>query len=100
MSIAHTTGPWIVNPISARVDCSKQSRKGGLLPIAQMLWPTDEVSEEETFANASLIAAAPDLLAELERMVACAELLGTPLGNMDAARTVIAKARDGGGGGR
>ena len=61
----HTSGPWIVNPFCAQVDCGAVSVKGGLLPVAQMLWPTDERSEAETEANARLIAAAPDLLTAL-----------------------------------
>ena len=62
--MTHTPGPWIVNPFCAQVDCSAVSAKGGLLPVAQMLWPTDERSEAETEANARLIAEAPTLLHE------------------------------------
>ena len=56
-----TPAPWIVHPFNARVDCQKISDKGGLLPVCQMLWPTDERTEQETEANARLIAAAPAL---------------------------------------
>lgn len=38
-----------------------------------MLWPTDERSEEETKANARLIAAAPELYDALEMARYCAE---------------------------
>ncbi|MBB5709298.1 hypothetical protein [Sphingomonas xinjiangensis] len=63
----HTPGPWVLNPFSAQVDCDKPSKLGGLLPIAQMLWPTDERSEEETEANAQLIAAAPTMAAFIQK---------------------------------
>lgn len=58
-----TPGPWIVNPFVAQIDCEKISDKGGLLPVCQMLWPTDERTEAETEATAHLIAAAPDTYA-------------------------------------
>jgi hypothetical protein len=63
--VVFTAGPWIVHPALARVDCQKVSEKGGPLPVCQMLWPTDERSEDETEANAYLIAAAPELYAAL-----------------------------------
>lgn len=61
-----TPGPWAVNPYNARVDCAVESKIGGLLPVCQLLWPTDERSEAETEANARLIAAAPVLLEQHE----------------------------------
>jgi hypothetical protein len=61
-----TPGPWVFNPLCARVDCGELSKIGGLLPVCALLWPTDERSEAETEANAHLIAAAPDLLEALE----------------------------------
>ena len=57
----HTAGPWIVNPFVAQVDCGVFAQNGALLPVARMLWPTEERSEAETEANARLIAAAPAL---------------------------------------
>lgn len=63
----HTPGPWTVNPWQARVDCGVIDPDGDLLPVCQMLWPTDYRSEPETLANALLIAAAPDLLAAAKR---------------------------------
>lgn len=57
MTAQPTPGPWLVSPFVARVDNPKDN-----LPICALLWPTDERSEEETEANARLIAAAPDLL--------------------------------------
>lgn len=50
--------PWAVNPFRAQIDCSAPSYKGGLLPVAQMLWPTDERSEAETAELAEFIVRA------------------------------------------
>lgn len=72
---AHTAGPWIVSPFCARVLERRLGRDGDFLPIAEMLWPTDERSEAETYANARLIAAAPELLEALERVTECAQAL-------------------------
>lgn len=60
----HTPGPWTVHPFNAHV-CPLDDMN---TPIASMLWPTVDRSEEETFANAALIAAAPALLAALEKI--------------------------------
>jgi len=59
----HTPGPWAVHPIKAQVDCGALDEDGDLLPLCQLLWPTAYRGEDETLANAHLIAAAPDLLA-------------------------------------
>jgi len=57
-----TPGPWAVNPVNAQVDTFAG---GAPLAVCKLLWPTDLRSEEETEANARLIAAAPDLYAAL-----------------------------------
>jgi hypothetical protein len=62
----HTPGPWAVHPVRARVDAFNS---GDALPVCELLWPTDERTEEETEANAALIAAAPDLLEALREAV-------------------------------
>lgn len=54
---AHTPGPWRVNAGFARVEVPDRDA-----PICELLWPTELRSEDETRANARLIAAAPDLL--------------------------------------
>lgn len=70
----------MVNPLMAQVDCGTLSRKGGLLPVAQMLWPTDERSEAETEANARLIAVAPEMLDVLKSIGLLVEQIDrTPL---------------------
>lgn len=81
----HTPGPWIVNPFSARVDCAALDEWGDPLPICELLWPTDYRSEDETQANARLIAAAPELLEALTRTLDALEKL-------DAGETKVAKA--------
>jgi hypothetical protein len=84
-----TPGPWVVSPFRAQVICDKFGRDGDFLPVAQMLWPTTERTEAETYANGHLIAAAPDLLEVL--------LLLDRHGHTEAvwqqARAAIAKAR-------
>jgi len=55
-----TEGAWFVNPENARVEV-----KGRDAPICLMLWPTELRSAESTFANASLIALAPEMLEAL-----------------------------------
>lgn len=65
MSAAHTPGPWAVNPFDAKVDAFDTGKP---LPVCAMLWPTDERTEETTYANANLISAAPDMLEALERL--------------------------------
>lgn len=65
----HTPGPWVVlqNPMSHDCITSDDCR------ICDMPRWDDEYAEEET-ANARLIAAAPELLGELEN---CLDLLVT-----------------------
>lgn len=67
MGAQHTPGPWAVNPAFARVDALGANSP---VPVCQLLWPTDLRSEEETEANARIIAGSPDLLAALEYLVA------------------------------
>lgn len=54
----HTPGPWSVDKKTAHVNATDGKA------VCAMLWPTVVRSEEETRANADLIARAPDLLAE------------------------------------
>ena len=61
--MARTPGPWLVNAASAWVEVPDADA-----PICAMLWPTDLRSEEETFANARLIAGAPDMLDALQEI--------------------------------
>lgn len=52
---AHTPIPWAVNPFFAQVDAFPG---GALVPVCQMLWPTESRTEEETLANAARIVLA------------------------------------------
>jgi hypothetical protein len=58
------------------------------MPVCRLLWPTDLRTEDETEANARLIAAAPDLLEALQAMLS----VGQPEGLAEKARAAIAKA--------
>lgn len=60
--VTHTAAPWLVNPSSAWIEVPDVDA-----PICALLWPTDLRSEDETFANARLIAASPALLEALEQ---------------------------------
>ena len=90
----HTPGPWAVNPFRTTVDACDDE---GPLPICKLLWPTNRRSEDETEANARLIAAAPELLEALQELMD--EQNGPPLirdapaweAAMSKARAAIAK---------
>ncbi len=103
MSTKHTPGPWRTERegfstvyVEARID-------GGLIQEVAACGPT-EAGLEQQEANASLIAAAPDLLEALKEMVAGdaeaieeAQALGVPfpeemLATFKKARAAIARA--------
>ena len=69
----HTPGPWTVTDHNLRI-CA------GDRPIAELNGSTEHIEvrrldAETTDANAWLIAAASDLLAALERILACVETI-------------------------
>lgn len=66
---AHTPGPWkVVTPPDLSGDPHELSIKAGIVPIARISRAaTIDLPERE--ANARLIAAAPDLLEALERII-------------------------------
>ncbi len=86
MTDKHTPGPWItqgdtyVTVNSLIIAHCKQS---------------GHITLDETIANAHLIAAAPDLLAALERVIDCHVTGINPLSDAAilSARAAIAKAR-------
>ena len=89
----HTAGEWLVNPVNARVELA-----GADAPICALLWPTDLRSEAETFANARLIAASPELLSALKAIddVLTIGIMNAPDGALGSAvadvRAAIQKA--------
>jgi hypothetical protein len=80
----HTPGPWAANPFIAQVD-SGQLDGSDLIPIAQLLWPTELRSEAETQANARLMAAAPEML----------DLIETQAREIERLREVLTQIADG-----
>ena len=100
MKTHHTPGPWLVNfeqnKFDSRhskvqvVDGSSASLNNGGLPLVLANVNAMPFNDESVpLANAHLIAAAPDLLAALER-------LSHPMADdddLDYARAIIAKAK-------
>ncbi|NNM75011.1 hypothetical protein [Enterovirga aerilata] len=82
----HTPKPWAINPMVVQIDA--MNGDGYIVPVCQMLWPTDERSEAETYANARLIAAAPDLLDALKDIVASYESYRAAEGDDDTSDSI------------
>lgn len=99
MTATHTPGPWRVEQETTGIwgacDPSDNSTRGMGYPIAECRttpsgrWASGP-DYDEAEANARLIAAAPDLLAALEHILAGA--LSLPRFAEDEARAAIAKA--------
>ena len=100
MKQKHTPGPWIYGP-EVGPDCTRIDAENGLVIAAvrsreitswEQSRPIYSWSEEGA-ANARLIAAAPDLLDELETLVRYAQGADIPPNvAVDRARAAIAKA--------
>lgn len=86
MKSKFTAAPWAVHPINAQVDALPSCT-----PVCQLLWPTDLRSEDETEANAHLIAAAPALYEALCDMVSDHKCVSEA--TLDFARQALAQAR-------
>ena len=96
MQTKHTPGPWHIGVRTFHAGRDVYGPKGEPVAVAD-----DAITATpEAEANARLIAAAPDLLAALEALTACASMSG-PAGTtaylisnerMQAARAAIAKA--------
>lgn len=109
--VGHTLGPWVVinrRAKSAAQDCyavqplADNRRLLAEIPIQE--WPDHQTMncqdygwpDAEARANAHLIAAAPDLLEALYRLLECHRLkisLDTNTGAVLQARAAIAKAK-------
>lgn len=84
MSGMHTPGPW--KSTTAYIDIEVRTESYALVAVVTPI-------RCETEANASLIAAAPDLLEALMQMVACHDEPTCPA--IDVAKAAIAKATGG-----
>ena len=67
MSAEHTPGPWFIHRPHGTIYIEARLRDGMLQEVAAC-GPTEECGQQE--ANAALIASAPDLLAERDRLKA------------------------------
>lgn len=85
MTTKHTPGPWMATPRGYVILTDRSA------DIANV---TSANGDDVMMANASLIAAAPDLLAALEYIITEAELNGCRY-SLAQARAAIAKARGG-----
>jgi len=91
MKTQHTPGPWKINKkYSFSVETLSDGQ--GINIIAECSDPDGIRSAGEDSANAKLIAAAPDLLAALEAMIAKIDADKLPI-SCSLARAAIAKAR-------
>jgi len=89
MSAKHTTGPWnllddtrVGNSAEVKTICTAYSHAG---------WG---MNKEEAKANAKLIAAAPDLLKYLKKLVEEIEMHGIYMISVGDAEEVIKKATE------
>jgi hypothetical protein len=94
----HTPGPWRMDgtTVYALTDTKEQNRFWCSVQSVRRA-EYGEASDAEVFANARLIAAAPDLLEALRWLAGCAGKLGVyPVRDLDEAleraRAAIAKA--------
>lgn len=84
--LKHTPGPW-QTPGDGRIFGPGEDGEN----IADATWwPSDDGRDSESLANANLIAAAPDLLAACEALLAASE--GRTSHAMDMVREAVAKA--------
>lgn len=96
---AHTPGPWVVGSersphiYGPRHNLSRHAN--GRQHIAEVSSAQTDSTDPEAQANARLIAAAPDLLAALQMLVAAADTsyaVGTAAPEWRDARAALAKA--------
>ena len=94
----YTPGPWIVSDIYPADVYAKDSTtgRGRCVSTGVDIRGGNVCNTAEDRANAALIAAAPELLAALERVLVCHRLkisLDTNAGAVEQARAAIAKAK-------
>jgi hypothetical protein len=61
--IKHTPGPWVIHEIDSGFAISHHKQPNPHFHIAEMMW-----SDDQSEADARLIASAPDLLAALKKI--------------------------------
>lgn len=90
MEFKGTPGPWVVHPERAWITLEKDLDS----PIAALCWPTQLRSEQETFLNARLISAAPELLSGAVHVLMLIDnaVDGFPQSEIEGIRAAIAKA--------
>lgn len=88
----HTPGPWTANKPTR--DNGRAEIHAGCMLVAQAFnWMLDAEGDEQCWADARLIAAAPDLLEALERLLADADVRdAAEAGALKQARAAITKA--------
>ena len=89
----HTPGPWTANKPTR--DNGRAEIHAGCMLVAQAFnWMLDAEGDEQCWADAHLIAAAPDLLEALKEIVDAADGAGWEQldPSFKKARTAIAKA--------
>jgi hypothetical protein len=86
----HTPGPWRIVKVFGKCKRRVLSEQGSVLADIHNRREFQERGGDEMKANAALIAAAPDLLAALIKVVSVADRQTV---EFDAARAAIAKAR-------
>jgi hypothetical protein len=87
MNVSHTPAPWIVASYSAGTQ-AVNGPDGRLVAFNVLL----SSSDQQPIANARLIAASPELFAELVALLSRAEAVGL---DTSTARAVIQKATGG-----
>ena len=87
----HTPGPWFTKREGFSTVYVETRIGGGLIQEVAACGPTQGGTDEQA-ANARLIAAAPELLVELEKLVKVAGRLGA---SCAGAKNIIANAKGG-----
>jgi hypothetical protein len=92
VSAAFTPGPWAVHPVNAWV-CVADSLDEN--PVCAMCRTADNIDGDATFANARLIAAAPELYEAGFRILECIDHPKARIRQLDidALRAALRKAR-------
>jgi hypothetical protein len=94
MSAKHTPGPWTANK-PTQSNGRAEVHAGPMLVAQAFNWLLDAEGDEQCWADARLIAAAPNLLSVLQELEESADYWSeydVPIGIVDRIRAAIAKA--------